>query len=72
MENSLKEYLTERVNEIEPQYIVENSEQGLYEGLLYMFENVSFLRNARNNLKNYTYDNSKIITQLEKLFMEER
>jgi len=52
--------------------IVENSEQGLYEGLLYMFENVSFLRNARNNLKNYTYDNSKIITQLEKLFMEER
>lgn len=46
-------------------YITENSEEGIYNGLKYLFSNIKELDKYRDNLKNYRYDNTKIIKQIE-------
>ncbi len=46
-------------------YIVENSEHGLYTGLIYLFSHLDELDKYKKNLKNYKYDNTKIIKQIE-------
>ena len=46
-------------------WIFENSEQGLYEGLLYMIENPVLVQNAREQLRDYEYDNSSIVSTIE-------
>lgn len=48
-------------------YIVENSEEGLYKGLLYMIEHPEFIIDARKKLVNYRYDNSSIVSKIENI-----
>jgi len=52
-------------------YITENSYEGIYEGLKYIIENLSELEKYKKNLKNYKYDNSKVIKQLEGVLSNE-
>lgn len=47
--------------------VVENSEEGLYQGLLYCFEHPEFVIQAKKELETYAYDNSKIMTQIENI-----
>ena len=58
---------SELIDDKENGLIVENSEQGLYEGLLYLIDNPSFVQNARKKLKDYEYDNSSIVSSIENL-----
>lgn len=48
-------------------YIVENSENGLYEGLGYLFLHLKEIEKYKENLKKYEYDNTKIIKQIEEV-----
>ena len=50
--------------------IVENSEDGLYNGLLKIIENKKLLEKYKKNLKNYKYDTDKILKQIEDLLDE--
>jgi glycosyltransferase involved in cell wall biosynthesis len=52
-------------------YITENSSEGIYNGLKYILENLSELENYKKNLKNYKYDNSKVIKELEGVLSNE-
>lgn len=48
--------------------IVENSNEGLYEGLKKVLTDTNKIKKFKENLKkNYTYDNEKIINDIEKL-----
>ena len=47
--------------------IIENSEQGLYDGLKSIIEDKSKIKNYKKNLRNYKYDTTKIINQIEAL-----
>lgn len=49
-------------------YVTENSEEGLYKGLLYLIENQDKIKLYKKNLKDYKYENEKIIKQIEKVF----
>ena len=49
-------------------YITENSEEGLYKGLLHLIENPDKIKKYKNKLKDYKYENDKIIKQIEKVF----
>ncbi len=46
-------------------YIVENSEKGLYDGLKYLFSHLEEIKKYKDNLKEYKYDNTKMIRQIE-------
>jgi len=48
-------------------YIVDNSVEGLYDGLKYMFENADELKKYKDNLKKYKYENSAIIKEIERV-----
>lgn len=50
--------------------ITENSEQGLYDGILKLIENKKELSKLKKNLNNYTYDIKKILNQIEGLLDE--
>lgn len=47
--------------------IVENNEDGLYNGLKKLIQDKNLLNQYKNNLKTYKYDTTKIIKQIEKL-----
>ena len=47
--------------------IVENSITGLYNGLKKVISNSKYLKGLRENTKNYSYDNCKIIKSIESL-----
>ena len=49
-------------------YVTENSDEGLYKGLLHLIENPDKLKLYKENLKDYKYENEKIIKQIEKVF----
>lgn len=53
-------------------YIAENSYQGIYEGLKYLLNNPRELEKYKKNLKNYKYDNSAIIKELEGVLSNEK
>lgn len=53
-------------------YITENSYQGLYNGLKYLLNNLDEIENYKKNLKNYKYDNSTIIKELEGVLSNEK
>lgn len=48
--------------------IVNNSNEGLYDGLKYLIKNRDILDNFKFNLVNYNYDNGSIIKKLNDLF----
>lgn len=48
--------------------IVNNSNEGLYDGLKYLIKNRDILDNFKFNLVNYNYDNDSIIKKLNDLF----
>lgn len=48
--------------------IVQNSEDGLYNGLKEILENKKVIKEYKNNLKGYHYDNDKLIKKIEELF----
>lgn len=50
--------------------IVDNSEEGIYMGLRTIIENQNQLQKWKENLKDYQYDNRKIIKRLEQLLLE--
>ena len=50
--------------------IVENSNEGLYNGILKIINDKKILSEKKNNLKNYNYDIKKIIKQIEDLLDE--
>ena len=50
--------------------VYENSEEGLYQGLLYIINNPNKIKENHNNLKKYNYDTKKIIKQIEDLLDE--
>lgn len=52
-------------------YITNNSYNGLYDGIKYFIKNLDELKKYKNNLKNYKYDNSEIIKQLEGVLSDE-
>lgn len=52
--------------------IVENSFDGLYNGLKYLFENPNEIQKYRRNLSHYNYDNSLIIKQIEDVLNYEK
>jgi len=52
-------------------YVTENSYEGIYEGLKYILENLEELEKYKKNLKNYKYDNSKVIKELEGVLSNE-
>lgn len=47
--------------------IVDNSEDGLYDGISMIIKNRGLLDNYKNNLKNYKYDIDAIVCQIENL-----
>ena len=47
--------------------IVENSIDGLYEGLKKIINNKEIVIEYKNNLKDYSYDNSELVKQIEKI-----
>lgn len=49
-------------------YIVENETEALVEGLKRVLNNSQSLDSRKNNLRDYNYDNKKIIDQVESLF----
>ena len=53
-------------------YITENSYQGIYDGLKYLLQNPQIIEKYKKNLKDYTYDNSTIIKQLEGVLSDEK
>lgn len=53
-------------------YITENSQKGIYQGLKYILENQEEIELYKSNLKNYQYDNSNIIKELEEELSNER
>lgn len=63
---SIKEIMNEKYG-----IIVDNSNDGLYQGLLEIIENKNKLLTLKNNLKNYKYDIDKILKQIEGLLDEE-
>ena len=52
-------------------YITKNSSIGIYEGLKYILENLSELEKYKKNLKNYKYDNSEVVKELEGVLSNE-
>lgn len=52
-------------------YITENSYEGIYNGLKYLLENQKELQTYKKNLKNYKYDNSRVIKELEGVLSNE-
>lgn len=46
--------------------IVENSNEGLKEGIRYLLNNPDVIKEYKNNLKDYEYDNTKIFNELER------
>jgi len=52
-------------------YITENSHEGIYKGLKYIIENPQELEKYKKNLKNYKYDNSEVIKELEGVLSNE-
>lgn len=46
-------------------YIVENSENGLHDGLKFLLSHLEEIEKYKENLKKYKYDNTKIIKQIE-------
>ena len=62
---SIKEILSNDYGEI-----YENSEQGLYDGIIDIIENPKKWNKYKNNLKNYNYDIKEIINNIEKLLDE--
>lgn len=46
-------------------YITENSHKGMYNGLNYILNNLKEIELYKENLNEYSYDNSKIIKELE-------
>lgn len=62
---SIKEIMDEKYG-----LIVENSNKGLYDGILNIIENKKILTKKKSNLKDYNYDIKKIIKQIENLFDE--
>ena len=62
---SIKEIMSEEYG-----MIYENSEDGLYEGLLHVIDNYKELDKYKKNLKKYDYDIKSIIKQIEELLDE--
>ena len=60
---SIREILTDNYGEI-----FENSEQGLYDGILDVISNKKKWNSYKKNLDKYNYDVKSIIKQIEKLF----
>ena len=60
------------INHNENGYIAENSEDGLYQGIKYLLENQKEIKKYQVNLKEYNYDNTKIIKQLEGVLKNEK
>ena len=60
------------INHNENGYIAENSEYGLYQGIKYLIENQKEIKKYQVNLKEYNYDNTKIIKQLEGVLKNEK
>lgn len=50
--------------------IVENSEEGIYQGLKYLILNKDKIQEFKNNLNDYIYDSSKIINNIIKTLEE--
>lgn len=63
---TIKEMLSEEYG-----MIVDNSEQGLYNGLKEIIKNSDYIKKYKNNLKNYNYDTNEIIDQINKLLRED-
>lgn len=59
---SIHEMLNENIG-----IIVDNDEQGLYEGLKYLIENPQQIKLFKQNLKKYNYDNNIIIKKINNL-----
>lgn len=53
-------------------YITDNSYQGIYDGLKFLLNNLDELEKYKKNLKNYKYDNSAIIKELEGVLSNEK
>ena len=53
-------------------YIVDNSTDGLYEGLKYLISHPEEIQKYKKNLLNYHYDNKKIIKQIEEILLDEK
>ena len=51
--------------------IVDNSDEGLYDGLKYLINNRDVLDRYKTNLKDYDYDNDSIVKKLNGLFKQE-
>ena len=49
-------------------FIVDNSEEGIYNKLFELKDSKTILRNYKNNLKNYHYDNEKVLKDYYELF----
>lgn len=62
---SIKEIMTDDYG-----IICENSEKGLYEGMLKIINNPDIINKYKDNLKNYDYDIKKILNQIEELLDE--
>ena len=63
---SIKEIMNEKYG-----LVVDNSNEGLYEGLLKLIENKNLINKYKKELKNYNYDIKKILKQIEGLLDEE-
>lgn len=57
-----------QIIEGETGWLVNNNENDIYEGIKYILENSDKIKTIRDNLKNYNYDNNKIIQTNSKLF----
>ena len=47
--------------------IVENSVEGIYKGLKKIINNKEIIKEYKSNLKDYSYDNSELVKQIEKI-----
>lgn len=60
--------ISEQVQEGVSGWLVENSEQCIYDGIKYIIEHQDQIINFKNNLKYYEYNNEIVSTQVNRLF----
>lgn len=65
--SSAPEQVTDKVNGL----IMENCEEGIYEGLKYILDNPDVLKTWKKNIECETWSYKNVLKQLDELFLEE-
>ncbi|PAK52025.1 glycosyltransferase [Paenibacillus sp. 7541] len=60
--------ISEQIDHTKTGWLVNNSEKDILEGMVYLFKNQHIIKEMKNKLENYQYDNDEIFMKINKLF----